>query len=92
MGGSTKKKKRKKYKIQKRLFWGTFFFGMLFFIGIFIYAALGFLGPMPPFEQLENPKTNLATQIISADGIVLGKFYYLSAKQFLYAFKHYANS
>ena len=23
---------------------------------------------------------------------VLGKFYYLSAKQFLYAFKHYANS
>lgn len=23
---------------------------------------------------------------------ILGKFYYLSAKQFLYAFKHYANS
>ena len=31
---------------------------------------------MPPLEQLENPKTNLATQIISYDGIVLGKFYF----------------
>ena len=31
---------------------------------------------MPPLEQLENPKTNLATQILSSDGIVLGKFYF----------------
>ena len=31
---------------------------------------------MPPLEQLENPKTNLATQIISFDGKVLGKFYF----------------
>ena len=34
------------------------------------------MGPMPPLEQLENPKTNLATQIISSDGVVLGKFYF----------------
>ncbi len=31
---------------------------------------------MPDFRQLENPKTNLATQIISADDTVLGKFYF----------------
>jgi len=30
---------------------------------------------MPSFEQLENPNSNLATEIISADGVVLGKFY-----------------
>jgi len=65
-----------KYKIQIRLFWASFLLGIFLFVGIFIYTALGFLGPMPPFEQLENPKTNLATQIISSDGIVLGKFYY----------------
>ena len=34
------------------------------------------MGPMPPLEQLENPKTNLATQILSSDGEVIGKFYF----------------
>ena len=38
-------------------------------------AALGILGPMPELEQLENPDTNLATQILSADGVELGKYY-----------------
>ena len=65
-----------KYKIQIRLFWASFLIGICLFIGVFIYAALGYLGEMPPFEQLENPKTNLATQILSSDGVVLGKFYY----------------
>ena len=65
-----------KYKIQVTLFWVSFLIGICFFIGIFIYTALGYLGEMPAFEQLENPKTNLATQIISSDGVVLGKFYY----------------
>jgi len=65
-----------KYKIQVTLFWASFLIGICLFIGIFIYTALGYLGEMPAFEQLENPKTNLATQIISSDGVVLGKFYY----------------
>ena len=65
-----------KYKIQVTLFWTSFLIGICLFIGIFIYTALGYLGEMPAFEQLENPKTNLATQIISSDGVVLGKFYY----------------
>ena len=65
-----------KYKIQVTLFWTSFLIGIFLFIGIFIYTALGYLGEMPAFEQLENPKTNLATQIISSDGVVLGKFYY----------------
>ena len=43
---------------------------------IFGAASLGLLGPMPDFRQLENPKTNLATQIISSDDTVLGKFYF----------------
>ena len=30
---------------------------------------------MPSFEDLENPESNLATEIISSDGVVLGKFY-----------------
>ena len=30
---------------------------------------------MPSFDELENPDSNLATEIISSDGVVLGQFY-----------------
>ncbi|HMB61651.1 MAG TPA: transglycosylase domain-containing protein [Eudoraea sp.] len=38
-------------------------------------ASWGVFGEMPTFERLESPQTNLATEIISADGETLGKFY-----------------
>jgi len=53
-----------------------FLTGLLSAVGIFLAAAYGLMGPMPPLEQLENPKTNLATQILSSDGEILGKFYF----------------
>jgi penicillin-binding protein 1A len=65
-----------KYKKFVRLIWICFVSFVFAIIGIFTIASLGLLGPMPDFRQLENPKTNLATQIISADDIVLGKFYF----------------
>ena len=48
---------------------------IVFLIIVFTAAATGRLGEMPSIEQLENPKTNLATAIYSSDGVVLGKFY-----------------
>lgn len=43
---------------------------------IFLILTLtGGLGEMPGFEDLENPRSNLATEIISSDGQVIGKFY-----------------
>lgn len=30
---------------------------------------------MPSFAELENPKSNIATEIISADGKPIGRFY-----------------
>ena len=39
-------------------------------------TSIGFFGPLPTFEQLENPKNSLATEIISEDGKVLGKYFY----------------
>ena len=53
-----------------------FLIGLFSAVGIFLAAAYGLMGPMPALEQLENPKTNLATQILSSDGEVLGKFYF----------------
>ncbi|MCU0369824.1 MAG: transglycosylase domain-containing protein [Bacteroidales bacterium] len=43
----------------------------LFFIGV----ANNLFGPMPSFEELENPKTNLATEIYSADHKLIGTYY-----------------
>jgi penicillin-binding protein 1A len=56
----------------------------------FACVALGVFGPMPTFEELENPKTNLATEIISADGKVLGTYYYENRSNVRYAeLSHY---
>lgn len=48
------------------------------FLGIFLcvgLAAAGAFGKLPSFEEVENPKSNLASEIITADGKSIGKFY-----------------
>ena len=49
---------------------------MVSFFGIFYSASVGYLGEMPDFRQLENPKTNFASEIISSDNKILGKYYF----------------
>ena len=63
-------------KLIIRLTWFLITTGIISFFGLFILAANGVFGEMPEFEQLENPNTNLATQILSSDGEILGKFYF----------------
>jgi len=58
-----------------RWFWILFSVGILSIILIFSLASLGIFGELPDHTQLENPSTNLATEIISSDGVTLGKFY-----------------
>lgn len=38
-------------------------------------TAAGAFGRLPSFEELENPKSNLATEIYAADGELIGSFY-----------------
>ncbi|MDP3312936.1 penicillin-binding protein 1A [Lutibacter sp.] len=57
-------------------FWGTIFAGSIAIIFLFLLAFWGFLGPLPSFEELENPENNLATEVISIDGKTLGKYAY----------------
>ena len=66
----------KKYRFQIFLFWFLFASGILSFFGVFYLASLGYFGDMPDFRQLENPKTNFASEIISSDNKVLGKYYF----------------
>ncbi|MDG1250830.1 MAG: transglycosylase domain-containing protein [Flavobacteriaceae bacterium] len=74
------KNKDKKHKVSYKkhvwILWGLF---LLSITGVFILfggAAFGLYGPMPDLQQLENPRTNLASQIISSDGNILGKYYF----------------
>ena len=53
-----------------------FALGVVGVIGLFLLASWGVFGEMPDHTILENPETNLATEIISADGKTLGKFYF----------------
>ena len=73
---SKKHKKKSTYLKYIITIWGIFFFGVFSIIILFSGAALGLYGPMPDLQQLENPRTNLATQIISSDDVILGKYYF----------------
>ena len=59
-----------------RWFWMTFLGGVLAFILVFLLASWGAFGEMPDHTILENPKTNLASEIISSDHKLIAKFYY----------------
>lgn len=58
-----------------RKFWKVFGIGFLSIILFFLLASWGVFGKMPSFDQLENPDSNVATEIISSDGETIGKFY-----------------
>ncbi|WP_276168556.1 penicillin-binding protein 1A [Zobellia alginiliquefaciens] len=71
-----KKKKTNGYFKYIKWFWILFTSGILLVALIFLLASEGLLGiDMPEYEYLENPQTNLATEIISSDAKTLGKFY-----------------
>lgn len=68
-----------------RNLWIIFGAFLAFIVLFFICVATGVFGTMPSFEELENPQTNLATEIISADGKVLGTYYVENRSNVRYA-------
>ena len=77
MARTSKKTKKPAHSNRKYIlgFWTLFGIGLLVAIFIFLLAGWGAFGKMPTFEELENPETNLATEIFSSDGKTLGKYY-----------------
>ncbi len=57
---------------------------MLIFLPIILFAVMMYgaavawpgFDPLPTFEELENPKSNLATEVYTSDGKILGKYFY----------------
>jgi len=56
-------------------FWLIFSLGLASLVTVFTMINRGKLGYIPPYEEIENPKNKFATQIFSADGKVIGKFF-----------------
>ena len=56
--------------------WALLAVGMLAVVFMFYSVTKGWIGFVPPVEELENPNYKFATQIISADGKLLSTYSY----------------
>lgn len=56
-------------------FWGLFLMGISSVVALFWLTAAGVFGALPDETRLEDPEKDLATQIISEEGQVIGKFF-----------------
>jgi len=72
--GNSVKKRRKRFNYIAK-FWLLYFIGLGLVILFFYGIITGFFGKMPTFQQLENPKSNLASEVISSDGHILGTYF-----------------
>ena len=51
------------------------FTGIISFTLFVFMVSWGWFGELPPLEELENPKTYLASEVYAEDGVLLGKYY-----------------
>ena len=56
-------------------FWGIIGAGLLTIVLVFWMITKGWLGYLPPLDELQNPKNKFATEIISSDMQLLGRYY-----------------
>jgi len=68
------KEKATNFRTYIKWFWKIIIGGFLLIVLLFILASWGAFGALPTFEELENPESNLATEIISSDGKTLGTY------------------
>lgn len=61
-------------KLIVRILWGLLAAGVLLSFMLFFSITRGWIGYMPPLEDLENPDYKFATQVFSSDGEVLGTY------------------
>ena len=88
---ATRKKNNQANNVEKNInyykkkFWKIFFCVLGGIMVFFLFASWGLFGSMPSFEDLENPDSNLATEIISSDGVILGKYFQKNRSQLKYS-------
>jgi penicillin-binding protein 1A len=82
---NTNKNNPKDFATYTKAFWKFFLYGLGAVLLFFLFASWGIFGSMPSFEDLENPDSNLATEIISSDGVVIGKYFQQNRSQLKYS-------
>ena len=55
--------------------WSIFILGIVSIILLFWMISKGWLGYLPPLEELQNPRNKYATEVISSDMQLLGRYY-----------------
>jgi len=61
-----------------KVIWIAFFLsflGLTTFVLMVRYDTFGWFGDLPSLEDLEKPEPNQSSELVSADGIVLGKYF-----------------
>ena len=58
-----------------KILWRVFIGGFLFLLILLLSANFGLFGKMPSVEELQNPEANLASEVYSGDGVLMGKYY-----------------
>jgi penicillin-binding protein 1A len=66
---------RKKFFNYLVKLWLLFLLGLAFVFLLFFGVANEWFGAMPTFEELENPKSNLASEVFSSDGELMGTYF-----------------
>lgn len=56
-------------------FWGIILLGCVTVIMIFVGISNGWIGYLPPLDELQNPKNQFASEIYSSDMKSLGRYY-----------------
>ena len=59
----------------KKILWGGLATGIVLAVLLFFLIEKGVFGELPTFEDIENPESSVATEIISADGETIGKIW-----------------
>jgi len=57
------------------ILWSLYTLPLVLFIVIMLLIGHGKMGFMPDFARLENPQSNLASELITEDGELLGKYF-----------------
>lgn len=67
--------KKKSFKKLSILFWAIFVLGAVAVVILFNLVAGGKFGELPSYEELENPKSALASEVFSSDLQVMGYYF-----------------
>ncbi|MDD5569545.1 MAG: transglycosylase domain-containing protein [Bacteroidales bacterium] len=59
-----------------RFVWLMLIVPLVLIMLLFFAVSLGWFGQLPTFTQLENPKSSLASEVYSADNVLLGKYFF----------------